>query len=260
MLRDHPVSWLPFAFGLTTGGETCPSRWRRASEPVSRCAYRNRRTRLAPSATRAVGATDGARRGVPVVFPASQAGAGLVPVPRPGDDRHPPGPAAVPADDKPAAPPGRGDRLARLGPAPALDPRPPRAAVRRGRVEQVGLGVELADQGQAGPVAVGESGDLVGAVARVADEREAAAGAADHQGAEQAAHQPRRGAVRPPASPVLFLAPVEVHEHGQCPGSSCPREADEHRQDDPAVAILPGLALTTFNIYVSSSFRRRYVE
>ena len=39
---------------------------------------------------------------------------------------------------------------------------------------------------------------------------------------------------------VLFLAAVQVHEHRQRPGAIGPGEADEHRQDDPLVAVPPG--------------------
>ena len=166
--------------------------------------------------------------------------AGLVPVPRPGDDRHPSGPAAVPPDGDPTAPAGRLDRLARLGPALPLDPRPPVAAGgRRGR-EEARLGVELADQREPAAMAAEEAGDLVAAVARVADEGESAAGAADHEGAEQPAHEPGRGPVRPPAEPVVLLGAVQVHEHRQGAGPGGEGEAGEHRQHDPAMAVLPG--------------------
>src|SRR5205085_11696969 len=107
-----------------------------------------------------------------------QSPAGLVPVAGALGRLYPAGTAAVPGDRPPAEAPPPGDRLARLGQAAALDPRPALAPVARRRLEQVGVGVELADQGQARAMPPGEAGHLVGAVAGVADEEERAAGEA----------------------------------------------------------------------------------
>ena len=65
---------------------------------------------------------------------------------------------------------------------------PADAIVRPRRVERVGLGVELADERRAGAVPAAEAGDLVGAVGRVAGEHEPAAGHADQEQPQQAAH------------------------------------------------------------------------
>ena len=164
----------------------------------------------------------------------------LVPVARPGAYRDPPRPPAVPSDGEPATPPGRLDRLAGLGPATALDAGRPVAVVRQGRVEHVGLGVELADEGQPGAVLVSEAGDFVSAVARVADEHELAAEEAQEHDAEQPAHLLGRGPVRAAPLTVVLLGAVQVDQHGQRPGAGGEREADEDRQHHPAVAVLPG--------------------
>jgi hypothetical protein len=106
--------------------------------------------------------------------------------------------------------------------------------------EEGGVGVKLADQGQASAVAVAEAGHLVRAEAGIPDEDERPTGEANQQEPQQPAHQLRRGAVRPPALPVVLLGAVEVHEHGQGPGARGEGEADQDTQDDPLVAVAPG--------------------
>src|SRR5205807_10639215 len=97
-------------------------------------------------------------------------------VPEPGAAGRPPPrrPPAVPGHRPPSQSPCLRGGLPRLGQGRPLDPRPTLAAVRRRRLEQVGLGVELADQRHTEAVAVTEPGDLVRAVARVAHEDQAA--------------------------------------------------------------------------------------
>ena len=67
-----------------------------------------------------------------------------------------------------------------------------RAGVRRWRVEQVGVGVEFADQRQPGAVAVAEPGYLVGAIARISSRYERSAREPDQQQA-QSTHAIRAG-------------------------------------------------------------------
>src|SRR5581483_2628402 len=190
-----------------------------------------------------------AARAVPDEHPAQRYQPGPRPVPVAGaaGGLHPPRAAAVPADRQPAeaAPPF--DGLAGPGQGAALDPRPAPAGVARGRLVQVGVGVQLADQRQAGAVAVAEAGDRVGAVARVADEQEGATGEAQQQQSQQPAHQLRRGAVGPPPLAVVLGAAVQVHQDRQGPGAGGERQADQDGQDDPLVAVPPsrvGLART----------------
>jgi hypothetical protein len=84
-----------------------------------------------------------------------------------------------------------------------------------------------------------ESGDLVGAVAGVADEEEPAIREPDENQAQQPAHQLRRGPVRPIAAAVVLRRAVQVDQDRQRPGSGGEGEADQDREDDPLVAVPP---------------------
>lgn len=122
----------------------------------------------------------------------------------------------------------------------ALEARAALAGVRRGRVEQVGVRVQLADQRQPGAVAATEPRDLVGSVARIPGEHEGAAREPDQEQAQQRTYDPRRGAVRPPAGAVVLGRPVQVDEHRHRPRAGGEREFDEYGEDDPLVAVTPG--------------------
>jgi hypothetical protein len=89
--------------------------------------------------------------------------------------------------------------------------------------------VQLADQRQTSAVAVDEAGDLMGAVAGVADEDEGTLGEAKQQQPQEPAHESGRGPVRAPAPAVVLGTAVQVHQYGQGPGAPGEREADQHR-------------------------------
>ena len=122
----------------------------------------------------------------------------------------------------------------------SLDPRAALAAVGRRRLEQVGLGVELADQAQPLAVAVAEPGDLVGPVGRIADEDEPAVGEpAEHQ-PQQPDHVLGRGAMPVPLAAVVLLGAVQGDQDRQGPGADGEGEADQDGEHDPLVAVPPG--------------------
>jgi hypothetical protein len=100
--------------------------------------------------------------------------------------------------------------------------------------------VELADQGEPIAVAMAEPGDLMGAVAGVADEDERPIGESDPHQPEQPAHQLGRGAVRPIAAAIILDGPIEVDQDRPSPGPGGEGEADRHGQDDPLVTVSPG--------------------
>ena len=99
--------------------------------------------------------------------------------------------------------------------------------------------MQLAHQRQPVAVPVAEAGDLVRAVAAVADEDEAPVGDAHQHQAEQSAHDLGRGAVRPAALRVVLGRAVEVHQDRQRPGACGEGEADEDGEGDPLVAVTP---------------------
>lgn len=136
--------------------------------------------------------------------------------------------------------PWPGDRLTRLEQALALHPRPALARVGRRRLEQVGVGAELADQREAGAVVVAEAGDLMRAVARIADEHEGTAGETDQEQAQEPAHELGGRAVRPLAESVVLLGAVQVHQHWQGPGAGGEGKLDQYGEHDPLVPVAPG--------------------
>ena len=66
-----------------------------------------------------------------------------------------------------------------LGEPLALDARPSLTGVRRRRGEEVGVGMEFADECQAVAVAVAEAGDFMASIGGIAGEDEGAIGEAD---------------------------------------------------------------------------------
>jgi len=172
--------------------------------------------------------------------PGDQTLAALVPVAGPlrGLDRSPP--PAVPGHLPPGETGRGGHGRAGLGTAGSLDPGPPLAGARRGRLEPVGVGGELADERPPVPVAVKGARDLVRPVAGIPGEDERAVRETDPQPAPEATPEWGRSPVGPVAFPVVVLGAVEVDEDRPSPRARGEGEPDEDREDDPLVAVPPG--------------------
>jgi hypothetical protein len=79
----------------------------------------------------------------------------------------------------------------------------------------------------------------VRAVAGVADQDEATVGEPPQQQPHQPAQQLRRRAVRPATLAILLGGAVQINQHRQGPQPGGEREADQHGQDDPLMAVTP---------------------
>src|SRR6516225_2202979 len=163
----------------------------------------------------------------------------LVPAAGAGHDLDPTAAAAIPAYGQPLSPTVL-HSLSRFGQGLALDTWSAFAGVGRWRLEQVGLGVQLADEAEAVAVAAYKAGDFVRAVGRVADEEEGSLGKLQQHQPQKPAHELGRSTVGTVSSVVVLLAVIEVHQDGQGPRARCEREGDQDSEYHPLVTVTPG--------------------
>src|SRR5665213_1510666 len=124
---------------------------------------------------------------------------------------------AVPRDRLLAQTRRLSDGLTGLGQASAFDAWSAFAGVGRRRLEQVGVGVQLADQRQPVAATVGEASDLVRTVAGVADEHKGAVGEPAQHQTQQSDHELGGGAVGTTAGLVVRRRAVQIDQYGQGP-------------------------------------------
>ena len=104
-------------------------------------------------------------------------------------------------------------------------------------LEQVGVGVELADELQPPGMGRGQLGQLVRRVIAVGGADERSVGEPADQDAEHLRQQIHRRLVRPLGNPVgrLVLGSIQGRHQRQGPAPAAEGEADQHGQDDPLV-------------------------
>jgi hypothetical protein len=174
-----------------------------------------------------------------------QGTAALVPQPGPADRLDPASAPAVPGDLQGLPFLRAWDDLGGTGQVLSLDSRTPLARVLRRRLDQVGVGVEQADQGQPPWSLRGQLGQFMGRVAAVGSDDEGPIGEPSHQDSHHLTEQLGRCFVPSAQLQVVLLGSLERHQQGQGPASSRPGDFDQKSQDDPLMTPGPSRTFMT---------------